>query len=280
MAQVAASLQRSQGELRVRLRRSVHGTSLGDLYQKGCLKARMPRHAAAKPVEVVTINTAGGLTDSDEVSTQVSWEKHTRGVITTRAAERIYDCRQSPAYVRTDLKLEDNAVGCWLPQEIILFDNSRLERQTTIELGKHAVLFAVESLVFGRTAMQETVRVGHLFDGFKILVDGELVLADALALNGEAQRPMDAHLQQASVLGAGRCCATIVFVGDYDTALLANIRTRLEGSEVVGGASDLGQLIAVRLIAREIKTLRSLILDLYTACLGPLGFTEPRVWHC
>ena len=60
MAQTAAELQRSQGELRVRLRKLGDRTVLGDLYQQGCLKARLPRRAADDALEVVTINTDEG----------------------------------------------------------------------------------------------------------------------------------------------------------------------------------------------------------------------------
>ncbi len=280
MAQTAAELQRSQGDLRVRLRQSGNRTVLGDLYQKGCLKARLPRQSSEQAVEVVTINTAGGLTDGDEVSTLVQWDKNARGVITTQAAERIYDCRQSPAFVNTTLKLDDHAVGCWLPQETILFDNSRLERQTAIELSDSAVLFVVESLVFGRIAMQESLQTGHLFDRLQVHAGGRLVLADALALGGDERNSIDTHLNRKSVLDAARCCATAVFAGDYDKKLLARLRSMIDNSQTVGGASDLGPVIAVRVVAQDSKTLRNLILQLYMACLGPFGFSEPRVWHC
>jgi len=280
MTQPAAELQRSQGELRVRLRKLSHRTVLGDLYQQGCLKARIPRRSSERPLEVVTINTAGGLTDGDELRTSIEWDAGTRGVVTTQAAERVYHCRQDPALINTTLVISDNAIAGWLPQETILFDSSRLERRTNVELGENAKFFAVESLVFGRIAMQETVQSGQLFDRLQIRQDDRLVFADALALGGDEQSPVQEHLAKDSVLGNARCCATIVFAGNTDTELPDMLRTAIADSHAVGGASDLGSVITMRLLAADSSTLRELILRLYTICLEPFEFTEPRVWHC
>lgn len=46
----------------------------------------------------------------------------------------------------------------WLPQETILFDACALERQMHIKLEADATLLLVEPLVFGRAAMDETLR--------------------------------------------------------------------------------------------------------------------------
>jgi len=280
MAQAAAELQRSQGELRVRLAKLGHRTVLGDLYQQGCLKARVPRHSSQQPLEIITINTAGGLTDGDEIAATVHWSAGTRGVVTSQAAERIYHCRQQPALINTTLTIDDDAVACWLPQETILFDRSRLERRTRVELGEQAVLFAVESLVFGRIAMQEVVATGQLFDQLQIHQCGQLIFADALSLDGDEQEPINGRLARKSVLDNARCCATIVFAGNSNDELLGNIRTTIEQSHAIGGASNLGPVITMRIATHDSKTLRELILRLYRTCLKPFEFSEPRVWHC
>ena len=74
--------------------------------------------------------------------------------------------------------------------------------------------------------------------------------------------------------------ATLVFAADRDDERLGSIRRLIDESEVEGGASDLGAVIVMRLVAKDSKSIRSLILALYIACLGDSGFTEPRVWHC
>lgn len=280
MAQAAAELQRSRGELRVRLRQLGARTALADLYQQGCLKARLPQHVSTAPLEVVTINTAGGLTDGDDVSTTVQWDAASRGVVTTQAAERIYHCRDVPARINTTLTIAADATAAWLPQETILFDHSRLERSTTIDLGAAATFFGVESFVFGRIAMQEVVQQGQVFDRLHLYQHGKLLFADALALGAADPVSIDTELQQPGVLGSAKCCATALYVSPLDATSLAELREIIAASDAVGGASNLDGVIVMRLLAEDSRTLRRTILKLYNACLGRSGFSEPRVWHC
>tara|TARA_R110002096_G_scaffold3025_1_gene15461 strand:- start:4725 stop:5567 length:843 start_codon:yes stop_codon:yes gene_type:complete len=280
MAQAATELQRSRGELRVQLRRLGDRTSLAQLYQEGCLRARLPQHSSAAPLEIVTINTAGGLTDGDDVNTTIHWNAASRGIVTTQAAERIYHCRDAPAHITTTLVVDDNAIAAWLPQETILFDRSQLERNTIIELGNDTEFFGVESLVFGRIAMQELVRYGKVFDRLRLYQDGKLLFADALALGTTDLHAIDTEINQPGVLGSARCCATALYVGTWDGSLLTELRAIIEASGARGGASDLGNVIAIRLVGEDSRTLRHVILQLYDACLGHAGFSEPRVWNC
>ena len=46
----------------------------------------------------------------------------------------------------------------WLPQETILFDGARFARNLDVKMDEGASFLGSEMMVFGRTAMQETVR--------------------------------------------------------------------------------------------------------------------------
>jgi urease accessory protein len=276
----AAELQRARGDLRLRFKQQDGRTRLGDLYQRGCLKARFPTRSHAHPLEAVSINTSGGLTDDDKLETLIHWDAGTSGLVTSQAAERVYHCRVVPALINTTLTVGDEATACWLPQETILFNESRLQRTTTAELGVNAQLFAVESLIFGRIAMREELRSGYLFDQFRIYQRGQLVFSDAMQLSGDENDTICAQLQRRSMAGAARCVATLLFAGNTDADLLGRIRLLIDDCTVTGGASDLGPVIVMRIIADDSKLLRESILKLYIACLGGAGFSEPRVWHC
>ncbi len=77
----------------------------------------------------------------------------------------------------------------WLPQETILFDQVRLRRTIDVDLAPDADLLLAEAVVFGRSAMGETVLRGHLFDRWRVRVGGALVFAETLRLDGAiAQR--------------------------------------------------------------------------------------------
>jgi len=72
-----------------------------------------------------------------------------------------------------------------LPQETILFDRCSLERRLMVDMAVGAWFLGVEMLVFGRAAMGERVGVARLRDLIQIRRGGELLLHDAIRLDGE-----------------------------------------------------------------------------------------------
>src|SRR4051812_49851801 len=65
-------LQRAVGELRVGVERSGEQTVLDDLRQAGCLKARFPRRVESGWMDVVTLNTGGGVAAADRLDVAVA----------------------------------------------------------------------------------------------------------------------------------------------------------------------------------------------------------------
>lgn len=157
---------------------------LGELYQDGCYKARFPSAEPQQSTEAILINTSGGLTDGDALSCHAAWNANTAALITTQAAERIYRSRGAQTTVLTQLNVGECANACWLPQETILFDGGRMDRNINIDMSPGARLFAAESVVFGRTAMGEVARSGRICDRWRVRIDGKLVFADGLLFRG------------------------------------------------------------------------------------------------
>ena len=74
---------------------------------------------------------------------------------------------------------------------------------------------AVETLVFGRTAMGERVQSGRLRDLIRVRRGGELLLHDAVRLDGD----FDALMQRPAIGKGARVLATMVYVAsDVDDA--------------------------------------------------------------
>jgi len=127
-ADAAPALQRSSGAARVSFKRRASDTCLDELYQQGCSKVRFPRKQDGSP-EAVLLNTAGGLADGDTLNVDIHWREGARATVTSQAAERVYRAAgEGSARVTTRLRVEAQAVACWLPQETIVFDGARLAR--------------------------------------------------------------------------------------------------------------------------------------------------------
>ena len=82
------------------------------------------------------------------------------------------------------MKLKVGAGGtlAWLPQETILFDQVRLRRSIEVDLAPDASLLLAEGVVFGRSAMGETLAQGRFFDRWRVRRGGALVFAESLRL--------------------------------------------------------------------------------------------------
>ena len=272
-ANQAIRLQRSAGEARVSFRVADGRTRLFDLYQSGCSKIRFPRRD--HDVEGVLINTSGGLTDDDELAFSGTWAPKASAVLTSQAAERVYKSRGAPARVVTTLKVDDGASAAWVPQETIVFDGGSLERRTEVELAANATFFAVESMVFGRAAMGEVVRDGYVSDRWRVSVDGHLCLVDNFTLKSGPEGAITDVMARGAIADGATAWGTII-VADAEPRLDA-VRAAVSEADCLAGASDLGELLVARIIAKDSRALRAAITNVYEAVRGT---ALPRVWNC
>ena len=269
----ATLLQRSRGTLRVAVKQRGGETVLDRFRQEGCLKARWPRPEQGGWTSMVTLNSAGGVAQGDRLEIGVTTGGSTRLTVASQAAERFYHSPGGdPARVRNALSVAAGAALEWLPQETILFDGCALDRRLEIDLASDSWFLGVETLVFGRTLMGETVRHASLRDVVRVRRDGVLLLHDAIRLHGEVQTVLD----HPAVAAGGRAVATLIYAAqDADARLDA---TRVALSPWQAGASVLEGLLIARVVAQDGACARAAIV----AGLATLrnGRPLPRVWSC
>ncbi|MBB5752414.1 urease accessory protein UreD [Prosthecomicrobium pneumaticum] len=269
----AVALERARGHARVVFRRTDGRDRLDTFYQQGCAKVRLPRVEPGRPPEAVLINTSGGITGGDVLLYEVEAQAGASLVATTQAAERIYRRSAGIGVVESRLAAGDGARLDWLPQETILFDGSALSRRLEVDLGAGAAFTAIESLVFGRTAMGETVRDVALSDRWRIRRQGRLVYADGVAIEGDAA----AVLEGGATGGGARAVATILQVAEGAAERRDAARDLAAGLPGEIGVSVFAGLIVFRILAVDGRALRAATVPILEFLCGrPL----PRVWHC
>lgn len=265
--------QRARGELLVSVKPSGPETALDDLRQAGCLRARFPRRVVPGWMDVVTLNTSGGIAGGDRLESAFSAASGTRATIAAQAAERFYRRipGTGPSVVRTGITVSGDAAVEWLPQETILFDGCGLDRQLNVIVAGTACFLGIETLVFGRSAMGETVREAFVRDTIRVRRDGSLVLHDAIRMDG----PVEALLGRAAVAAGGHALATLIYVAQDAEARLDRIRGTLRGE---CAASAWNGMLVVRMLAPDSATLRGQIVAMLPALRGDRPL--PRVWMC
>lgn len=240
------------------------------VHEAGSLRVRFPNVATGAGLEAVIVNTAGGMTGGDRFELDVAVGDGARLIVTTAAAEKIYRSLGPDTSVCVKLKVGAGGALAWLPQETILFDRMRLRRTIDADLAHHAQLIVAEALVFGRSAMGETVARGHLFDRWRIRVDGALVFAESLRLDGAIAE----NLAQRAAAAGGAAIASVLKIpaGEADLAAVRATEGDFAG-EV--GVSAFNGLALARLVAADGAALRRDLLGVLTAFgAAPL----PRLW--
>jgi len=274
----AATLQRAVGELRVDVRRREGRTALAGLRQAGCLKARFPRPEDPGWLSVVTLNTSGGIAGGDRLDSSFRLESDARATIAAQAAERFYRALpdSAPSRVRTRIVGADSSKAEWLPQETILFDGCSLDRGLQIELADNASFLGVETLVFGRGAMGETVRQARLRDAVCIRRDSRLLLTDAIRFDGD----VSALLGHPAIAAGAKAMATLWYVARDAAATLETVRAAFvqTARAVECGASAWDGMLVARILAVDAASLRSQVVAALRVLRGARPL--PRVWLC
>jgi urease accessory protein len=260
---------RAQGAVKFVVQAADGVTRRGDLYESGSLRVRFPS-PEGEGLSGVFVNTAGGVAGGDRFDVEISAGERAHLTLTTAAAEKIYRAAGKPAELNISLKAADGAHLSWLPQETILFDRARVARRIDIDLTGAASLLLCEIVVFGRTAMGETLRHGEFVDRWRLTRGGRLVFAETVRLDGD----IGEKLASSAVAKGGAAIGTALIVPG-DEALVERIRAASDsfGGEV--GISAWNGFAMARFCAQDAARLRA---DMMTVLARASGRALPRLW--
>lgn len=266
--------QRATGAARISVK--LHGTRtvLDRMHQSGPLRLRLPREMPGQAPAAILLNTAGGIAGGDRLALDVTCNAGTELTVSTQGAERLYRALPSDPASRivTTINVADGASCDYLPQETILFDHCALDRQLTIDMAGSARFLGIETLIFGRAAMGETITGARIRDTISLKYGGVLRFHDVF-------RPPEriaAWQKQAATLGGAAAMATILLASPDAEKWRATLRDALAPFEA--GASAWDGLLVGRIVAASGAELRRALL----AALAVLRQDRalPRVWHC
>nr|WP_235216118.1 urease accessory protein UreD [Ruegeria halocynthiae] len=242
---------------------------LDGLRQSGSLKCLFPR-SDGNGLDAVLLNTAGGITGGDSFRFTGHAAAGTTLTLTTQACERAYKAQpgtfgQITNHLRADAGVRLN----WLPQETILFNGSALDRRLLIDLAPDATTLMVEPLIFGRTAMGETLTNLRLRDRIEIRRGNTPVFLDATRFTGD----LHSHLAKPHIANGAGAMALVVLASDTAQGQLEPIRRLLPDS--AGATLIQDDLLVIRMLAESSFTLRRALLPILRRLNND---TLPRCW--
>jgi urease accessory protein len=239
------------------------------VHEQGALRVRFPNGPTSNTLDAVILNTAGGMTGGDRFAIDIDVGPGARLMVTTAAAEKIYRSLGPDTGIDVTLGVGPGAALAWLPQETILFDRLRLRRSIAVELARDADLTLAEAIVFGRSAMGETVQRGNIFDRWRVRVGETLVFAESLRLDGA----IAAKLAQRAVTGGSVAIASVLKY-PADEGKVAAVRALAQTFAGEVGVSAWNGVMLARLVAPDGAALHRDLIGVLTALGAPL----PRLW--
>lgn len=240
----------------------------------GPLRVQRPFFPEGGVNHTYVLHPPGGMVGDDQLDIQVHVADQSHALITTPGATKAYRniCNQS----KLSTRLHVDGILEWLPQEMILFDQSRLDSQMHINLGARAKLISWEIQCIGRPSGELPYQQGHARFRTSISnIDG-LMLHDNLLLEGGAPimtAPWGIH---------GHTAIGVMIAYPANIALRDQVREQLSASQYSTGVTLLDDLLVVRAMAAQAKDVRALFVSVWQR-LRPLllarNVCSPRIWN-
>lgn len=270
----------ADGVAELTVHRVASETCLKHLYQSDPCRILFPRPASGACFEAVVATTSGGIVGGDRLRIDVEASEGTTVSVVTQAAEKVYRSAGAESAIQVQIGVAAGATLEWMPQETILFDQSRLRRQTRLSVAPGARSLAGESVVFGRRARGERFARGTLHDAWRVVRNDRLIWADALHLS----QTVGETIAQPMAFGDAAAFATVLYVGDDAEEHLEPARELIADAakDCSAGATLIGSVLLIRLMSADAAALRvaqSRFWSGFRAAALGLPTKLPRVWE-
>ena len=111
-----------------------------------------------KMTHVYIVSSSGGILQGDKYMIDIILEKNALAHITTQGATRVYGMNVSNAIQVVNVSLDDGAYLEFIPDQIILYKNSRFYQEINFKVHDNATMIYSEIISPGRIGM------GEIFD--------------------------------------------------------------------------------------------------------------------
>ena len=132
----------------------------------------------------IIVHPPAGIAGGDHLTFDMQVDAHAHALVTTPGAGKWYRTNGKQAFQHVHIRLNDNAVFEWLPQETMLFDGANASSETTVYLDAAASFIGWDMLVIGRQARDEKFVQGAYQNRFQLWRNDKLLVADSLNFKG------------------------------------------------------------------------------------------------
>jgi urease accessory protein len=225
----------------------------------------------------ILLHPPGGIASGDVLSLDVTLGPRAQALLTTPGAAKWYRSMGAPAVCETRLAVEQEGSLEWLPRESIVFDRSRAQARTHIEVAARARCLGWELWCLGRTASGEHFRSGRLEIETRLIVGGRLRWEERGTLDADT-----ALLQSAAGFAGQPVFATLWAAGpEAPASLLSTCREIRPTGTGRGALTQLPDVLIGRFLGASteeaftwLATIWSVLRPVYVG----LEAVRPRIW--
>lgn len=245
-------------------------TELVDRQQQGPLTIQRPFYPEGKPCHIYLLHPPGGIVGGDKLELDIFLDHDSHLLMTMPGASKFYRSHGNISQLKQKFTLAQNSIMEWLPQENIFFNGANANLTTEFNLTLNSRLLGWETLCFGRPVMHEKFVQGNIKSRLTINLPDELGLDEHLKIIEGNSAPIGNYTYSATL-----------FAYPINLAILQQVQKKLENSRVPIGATALGQLLTVRMLANDNQICQQYLHQLW-ALLRPLIINSPacppRIW--
>lgn len=233
---------------------------------------------SAKVCHVYLLHPPGGVVHGDQLKISLNIEPDAHALVTTPAAGKFYRSDGEFASLSQTLQVEDSALLEWLPQETLLFNDSKVHLKTHVTLAAEARFIGWEMLCLGRKASAEPYRSGACRQHFEVWRDNKPVFIERCHIEG--QSPL---LKEKWGLNHWPLTATFIAT-NCNTQQLNAVQDLLTTLSVKGHMSvTLKQdLLICRFLGEQAEQARACFIDIWKL-IRPAIMAQavhiPRIWN-
>ncbi len=250
-------------------------TVISSRKHRGPLTIQRPFYPEGDVCHTYILHPPGGVVGGDRLMQDIAVEENAHALLTTPAATKFYRSEQNLAQQTNHLRVAPGGILEWLPQETILFDQSKVRTVTRVDLQGDARFCGWEITCLGRPASQEVYLLGSCHQTFQIYRDDTPVLIDQTRLSGSDD------IMQAKWGMVGYSVTGIMLVSHADNTLLDQARSVVEQFDGLFSATLIGDVLVCRYLGYHGMQARQLFSQVWCAIrhnwIGKRG-CEPRIW--
>ena len=242
---------------------------------QGPLTVQKPFYPEGDVCHTYILHPPGGVVGGDILKVNIEVSSGAHALLTTPASAKFYRSTNKLAEQHNRLRVEGNGILEWLPQETILFADSKVKTVTRVELDSAAKFCGWEIVCLGRPASHEQYDLGYCQQIFQLYREQQPLLIDRTVIDGQSE------MLQAKWGLSGHTVLGVMAITPADKVMLSTARAAIDDFNGLCALTLIDDVLVCRYLGYHGMQARETLTKVWQA-VRPLWCGRdahpPRIW--